>query len=133
MPVKIANRDARPFVQRCQPFEGSNLYGSYWQANPSSINSGDNGYFVYSYHKDWPLFVCVYLNGRNHWFENSTKYSVTTSKHRTQAHPHPPEGTTLMSHEDTVTLVRRGLAYLITLKLNPVSTFPQTDFHMEHA
>lgn len=131
MPMKIANRDARRFVQRLHPFEGNNLYGNNWCSNPSSGDPGDSGYVVYSYRPDWPLFVCIHLDGRDRWFENRERYSVTTSKHRTQAHPLPPEGTTLMSREDINTLVRKGLTYLTALKLDPPAT--QTEFHREHA
>jgi len=39
---------------------------------------------VYSYGKHWPLFI--WENGV--WYENEDRASVSTSKHRTQLHPH---------------------------------------------
>ncbi len=85
--MKIANRDARQYVQRLHPFEGSNLFAQY---KPEG-----NGvrYIVYSYGHHWPLFVHCH----DTWFENEDRFSVTTSKHRTQSHPHCP--TVLLSVE----------------------------------
>jgi len=94
-PLKIANREARSFVQRLHPFQGANLFATYWCANPYSADSGDSGYAVFSYGVYWPLFISVHINGHDVWFENEERYSVTTSKHRSQTHPHQP--TTLLS------------------------------------
>ena len=81
---RIANRDARKYVQNREPFAGSNINAQWHHAD------GDDGdadwYVVYSYGAHWPLFV--YANGC--WFENEDKYSVSTSKHHTQCHPHTP-------------------------------------------
>jgi hypothetical protein len=71
---KITNKQARTFVCECKPFLANNL---------SAIQVKDL-YIVYSYGY-WPLYVwdsktCV-------WYENEERYSVTTSKHRTQARP----------------------------------------------
>lgn len=78
---RVSNSSCRPFVQQRTPFQGSNLY---------AINLGqgtdDFRYVVYSYGIHWPLFV--YTNGC--WFENEQKHSVSTSKHRSQSHPHHP-------------------------------------------
>lgn len=84
--MKIANRDARQYVQRLHPFEGSNLFAQFFCANPSSTDLGDHGYIVFSYSWHWPLFI--HCNGI--WYENEERASVTTSKHRTQTHPHQP-------------------------------------------
>ncbi len=74
--MKVSNREARPHVKARRDFTGSNTYG---------VN--DNGvYTVYSYGTHWPMFCCV--GGR--WFENDGRYSPTTSKHRSQLHPHEP-------------------------------------------
>lgn len=104
--MKIANRDARQYVKRLHPFEGSNLYGRYFCVNPSSADHGDSGYAVFSYGEHWPLFISVYLNGNDTWFENEERHSVTTSKHRSQTHPHCP--TVLLSHASMLLLFRKG-------------------------
>lgn len=73
-PARVTNRQARGCVQRCEPFKGANTFGEW-------IGSS---FVVYSYGRHWPLFV----NWRGKWFENSDRYSSTTSKHRGQLHPH---------------------------------------------
>jgi hypothetical protein len=72
--MKISNRNARRYVQDCIPFKGNNLYGE---------KRGDK-FVVFSYGSHHPLFL--YKDGV--WYENTEKRSVSTSRHRTQAHPH---------------------------------------------
>lgn len=76
-PIRTANRNARDYVRNGVPFTNHNgqLFGR-WET-PTL-------YVVFSYGEHWPLFA--WDNGD--WYENEDKYSVTTSKHRTQAHPH---------------------------------------------
>lgn len=82
--MKIANRDAHKFVAQRHPFQGNNLYAQFrTQNNKDGTNGPDMWYVVYSYGEHWPLFV--YADGL--WFENKDKYGMTTSKHRSQAHP----------------------------------------------
>jgi hypothetical protein len=97
--MKIANRDARQFVQKQHPFQGNNLFA---QNHPNGENGPETWYAVYSYGDQWPLFI--YANGT--WFENEDRHSVTTSKHRTQTHPHCP--TVLLSLEWMQRLARGG-------------------------
>jgi len=79
MSKKCSNREARGYVQNRTPFIANNLYGV--QAGTSE----EPMYIVYSYGEHWALFV--YHQPTQTWFENSDKYTVTTSKHRTQSHP----------------------------------------------
>mgnify|MGYP000651632408 CR=1 FL=1 len=72
--MKIANRNARKFVQERKPFKANNLFGA----------QDGNLYVVYSYGHHWPLFVC---SDCGFWYENISKYSVTTSKHKSQSNP----------------------------------------------
>lgn len=72
-PPRVANSNARKYVQQRKPFRGNNTYGA----------CIEDRYVVYSYGEHWPLFV--YDDGR--WFANSDRYSRSTSKHRTQLHP----------------------------------------------
>lgn len=78
MTDRIANKDARVYVQSGDPFIGSNTFAEW-------VNSGGGAsrYVVYSYGDHWPLFI--FEEGK--WYENAEKRSVTTSKHRTQLHP----------------------------------------------
>jgi hypothetical protein len=98
---KVTNAMARPRVQNKESFQGNNLFGQ-WMTKRDQPYSR---YVVYSYGGyHWPLFV--YENGV--WYENADKFSVTTSKHRSQTHPH--EDTLPMSVENMRVLVDYGIA-----------------------
>lgn len=77
-PIRTTNRNARNYVANGVPFQNSNgqLFGR-WET-PSL-------YVVYSYGEHWPLFA--WDEQAKEWLENYDKYSVTTSRHRTCAHP----------------------------------------------
>jgi hypothetical protein len=105
--MKIANKDARQYVQSLQPFQGNNLFAGFkTQNNADGTNGPDMWYVVYSYGNHWPLFV--HANGV--WYENADKYGPTTSKHRTQSHPLC--STTLLSVDQIKTLADRGFQAL---------------------
>lgn len=70
--MRVANRDCSNFVNNLRPFKGSNLSG---------FNRGDV-YVVASY--GWyPLFV----NKGGRWYTHEEKYSVSTSRQRSQSYP----------------------------------------------
>lgn len=103
--MKTANRDARQFVQKEHPFEGSNLYARFHTTHhPNGENGPDMWYAVYSYGDHWPLFVHI----NDTWFENEDKHSQSTSKHRTQTHPHC--ATVLLSSKWMQRLAKGGYA-----------------------
>jgi hypothetical protein len=104
--MKIANRDARQFVQKQHPFEGNNIYAQFHTVNhPNGENGPGMWYAVYSYGDHWPLFI----HANDTWFENEEKYSKpTTNKHRTQTHPHCP--TVLLSKAWMLRLAKGGYA-----------------------
>lgn len=77
--MKVANKRARTYVKTLTPFKGSNTFAEWRAANPDARR-----YIVYSYGYHWPLFI--WENGV--WYENEDKYSVSTSKHASQLHPH---------------------------------------------
>jgi len=72
--MRVSNKNCRRFVEKCKPFKGSNLFGEY---------SREGVYVVYSYGYHFPIYA--FLNGS--WYGNSQKYSVSTSKHQSQARP----------------------------------------------
>ena len=74
---RINGRLARPYVQARNPFQNhsSQLY---------AVQHTPTLYVVYSYGSHWPLFVHDGFD----WHENEDRCSPTTSKHRTQTHPH---------------------------------------------
>lgn len=105
-PQQIANSRARALVQRRMPFDGSNTYGRIYPPNEHCLNTR---YVVYSYGEHFPLFVAeTGEDGRTDWYENADRYSPTTSKHRSQLHPHAQ--TMPMTTEKMKTLARYGIA-----------------------
>lgn len=94
-------------MERCK-FQNSNgqLYGQ-WE------EGGDARYVVYSYGEHWPLFI--YVPHVNTWFENKDRHSSTTSKHRTQTHPHCE--TVALSLEQMKLLDRLGYSSLVNDRL----------------
>ena len=103
--MKIANRDARKYVEKEHPFEGSNLYAQFHTQNhPNGDNGPDMWYVVYSYGDHWPLFIKA--NGT--WFENEDKHSRTTAKHRTQCCP--DRYTVLLPYQWMLRLAKGGYA-----------------------
>lgn len=71
--IKISNKLAAEYVRTTSEFKGSNTWGQ--------MEHGS--YVVYSYGYHYPMFV--FKNGK--WYENSDKYSVTTSKHKSILRP----------------------------------------------
>lgn len=89
--MRTTNAKARQFVQSLQEFRANNL----------SAKKEGNYYVVYSY--GWyPLFA--YHVESTKWFENSERYSVSTSKQRTQCHPQ--QETVLLSHAGMKDLIQ---------------------------
>lgn len=105
--VKTSNAKCRTLVQSRQPFNGNNLFGVYLEGN-AELNLTPR-YVVYSYGTHFPLFVCQ----DGVWFENQDRYSVSTSKHRTQSHPHYP--TTPMTTGAMTRIAQDGIAGLAVL------------------
>ena len=80
IPKYVPGDKCRAYVQHRLAF--SNASGSLWGSYSHSLRQ----YAVYSYHHGWPLFI--YSDQTKTWYENTDKYSRTTSKHHSQAHPH---------------------------------------------
>ena len=78
MPTRVNNNQARQYVERKEPFEASNTFAQ-WR-HTSWL------YVVYSYGYHWPMFI--YDSQVDLWFENTSKYSRTTSKHHSQLRPY---------------------------------------------
>jgi hypothetical protein len=85
----------RSYVQQLRPFHnngrtgqgpsGATLWGEWVTRNPWGPDQALAApiYVVFSYRRTWPLFI----NWRGIWFRNEDKFSRTTSKHSSQAHP----------------------------------------------
>jgi hypothetical protein len=112
--VRISNANARQFVQRLVEFKANNLW-SEWVADIDFHTNTqiDARYVVYSYDRHWPLFI--YEVRVDAWFENASKYGVTTSKHKTQSHPHiGPDKITHLHVDDMIKVANNGVVGIIT-------------------
>lgn len=111
--MKIANRDARDWVEKRKPFKGSNLFG---ETRPVYINGEESPqdavYTVYSYGYHFPMFA--YTNGQ--WFENSDRYSRTTAKHKGQARPYSIT-TIKLPIKQLQTLIQHGYTAFVRRRL----------------
>lgn len=72
MSARIANRDARSYVERRVEFRGSNLYAKH----------RDRLYCVWSYGEHFP--IAVYDFDVSRWFHNHDRYSSSTSRHQSR-------------------------------------------------
>ena len=72
---KIANKDAREYVNNKEHFTGSNMFAE-WKGYT---------YTIYSYGTHFPMYV--YDQVSNMWIGNLDKYSQSTSKQQSQARP----------------------------------------------
>lgn len=105
---RVSNKDARPYVQRREVFtNASYTLSASWHEHKKVPH-----YVVYSYGEHWPLFV--WCNGV--WYENTTKYSASTGRHRTLAHPQCE--TVKLPLDQIQTLAWGGISDLIRNKLH---------------
>ena len=112
--VKTSNIKCRALVQQRTPFVANNLFATALPANPN-LNLPER-YVVYSYGTHFPLFIWqAFAEGSplGEWYENQDRYSVTTSKHKSQAHPHMR--TTPMTTQAMQRIAQDGIAGLAVL------------------
>jgi hypothetical protein len=103
----IPNSKCRSAVQSCTPFKGSNLWGEWEWADNKSMRQ----YVVYSYGPHFPL----YINSGGMWFENSDRYSRTTSRHLSLARP--TDKTILLTTQGMITLLINGWEHLVKQRI----------------
>ena len=104
----IANGKAREYVREHKVFKGSNIWSEWYEQGVD--DAVIKRYVVYSYRYTFPLFVYEPLSDT--WFENTTRYSRTTSKHKTQLHP--CVRTVPLCLEDMLVVQRSGSVGLIS-------------------
>tara|TARA_R100000664_G_scaffold8344_1_gene13791 strand:+ start:419 stop:772 length:354 start_codon:yes stop_codon:yes gene_type:complete len=85
--IKVANKDARALVEDKNEFKGNNIFSEY----------KEDCYIVYSYGYHFPMFV--YDLEMCQWYENSDKYSSSTSKQQTQCRPRVDDIIPLGTHQ----------------------------------
>lgn len=110
---RVTNRDARAMVQARRPFKTGtkSLWGEWYEQGIDGTEDVARRYCVFSYRYTWPLFVAEESeDGTVHWYENIDRFSVTTSRHRTAAHPYT--ATVPMTCNAMQRIVRDGIAGL---------------------
>jgi len=103
--MSISNKDCAPYVTDRREFKGSHLFGE-WDSVAEWI-SNENMYAVYSYGYHFPIYIWV----GGIWYENTDKYSMSTSKHQTQARP--DADTVKMDTDGMVDILRSSVQELI--------------------
>jgi hypothetical protein len=105
--ARVSNRDSRDYVKKLKEFKANNIW-SEW-VRDENTDTEDARYVVYSYGAHWPLFI--YEVKTDMWFENGSKYSVTTSKHKSQCHPYTD--TTKLHVDDMIKVRDNGVVGMI--------------------
>jgi hypothetical protein len=82
MTDRIANRDAKGYVAKRKPFNGSHLY-----AVEKTTATGTQLYVVYSYGEHYPMYIAETAGTMTAWYVNDEPSSQSTGRHRSQANP----------------------------------------------
>ena len=78
--MKVANKNARQYVDELKEFEGSNTFAE------NKVAFDETGlYVVYSYGYHFPMYIYDYQAGM--WIGNKDSYSVSTSRQQSQCAP----------------------------------------------
>ena len=108
---KISNKNASDYVENKVEFQANNVFS---ERIIYGIINKELCYVVYSYGYHFPMYVC----NAGVWYENTDKYSVSTSKQQTQARPYGVKTLGRNTNElkeiirDAKSLVSGGSAYL---------------------
>ena len=79
--MKVANKNARQYVDELKVFEGSNTFAT-WESNPYD---NEDLYVVYSYGYHFPMYI--YDRQAGIWVGSNDSYSVSTSRQQSQCRP----------------------------------------------
>ena len=80
MAKRIANKNARQYVNELKSFKGSNIFAE----NRISFDS-EELYVVYSYGYHFPMYI--YDRQAGIWVGSNDKYSSSTTRHQSQCRP----------------------------------------------
>jgi hypothetical protein len=82
---RVANKDISTYIDKLEIVEGSNIFTENSGKLPDNPETDDNHYIVYSYGWHFPMYI--YCRQADLWYGNSDRYSVSTTKHQSQARP----------------------------------------------
>jgi len=120
----IANGKAREYVKKLEVFKGSNIFSEWYEQGIDGTRDIVKRYVVYSFRYTFPLFIYEPLSDT--WYENTTKFSRTTSKHKTQLHPCVHTKTLCL--EDMQIVQREGSVGLISYSTKVVEEMQDVPF-----
>ncbi len=106
---RVANKDISEYIDKLEVVEGSNIFTENSGKLPDDPSTDDNLYIVYSYGWHFPMYI--YCRQSDLWYGNSDKYSVTTTKHQSQARPQT------VNHWLTTTAMKNLVMHGSTLNL----------------
>ena len=104
--MRIANRDARAYVEVREEFEGSNITA--WD---TASTTGTDLYVVCSYGEHFPMYIAEEHDGVVNWYGNEDKWGITTSKHKTQARPFTDEAKSMQwfDTQQMILIMKHGI------------------------
>ena len=77
--MKVANKNARQYVDELKEFEGSNTFAE------NKVQYEDKLYVVFSYGYHFPMYIYDYQAGI--WIGSNDEYSSSTTRHQSQCRP----------------------------------------------
>ena len=77
--MKVANKNASEYVNKCEIFEGSNTFSEF------KVQYDDKLYVVFSYGYHFPMYMYDYQ--AKTWIGNEDSQSMSTSRHQSQCRP----------------------------------------------
>ena len=110
---RVANKDIDTYIDKLEIVEGSNIFTENSGKLPDNPETDDNLYIVYSYGWHFPMYI--HCRQANLWYGNSDRFSISTSKHQSQARPSRNVDQWLTTKE-MLDMIRRGstLEFLIS-------------------
>lgn len=93
--MRTSNQKCRELVDERIPFKAHNLFGE---------NVGHRYYVVYSYGHHWPMWV--FDRTEHEWIGTDSKYSVSTSKQRSQSRPTDSTGCKLFHIDHIIEMLK---------------------------
>ena len=115
---KITNREAGHKVARKETFTTGNetMFANWVEVGGAADPQTEGLYVVYSYRISWPIYVWSEVAQK--WFANKDKFSLTTSRHMSYAHPPVArEDLTWLHLDQMMALAAWGYAGLVQQKL----------------